>query len=213
MRVHSLLALVPIVVACGGEVSDDALGGNGSGISAGPSDGTSGGAPSAPGGNVGSPTTCPAAPAAPWQSPPPPEGNLESLRVHIDDVRKGMVGHWRGIATTPWGPPYDVQFEFDAGGHYSSRCLPASDRCVALNFGTDLDTPLKQIRLTDSTVHGLVSGEIDVAFAYGDKFDLPGWQGVLKYLEIDKSGLRLRFEFSTSQGIEAVKLDLWRCVL
>lgn len=157
--------------------------------------------------------SCSSPPAA-WQPPTLPTGTLDALRDHIAQVRTEMVGSWRGIVTTPWVPPYGVELSFEADGHYSSRCLESSNTtCVAFYYGTDTDSTLKQVRLEDSTVFGKVSGEIDVAFSVdGTDFYLPGWQGRIKDLEVDASGQRMRFDFSTGEG-SWISFDLWRCAL
>jgi len=162
----------------------------------------------------GSPDRCPDAPATMWRPRQAPSATAEGLKERVTTVQREMVGHWRGRMKEPWADPREVLLSFEPDGTYTSRCLDSADRsCIALGIGTDRDTHLKKIRLASSTPQGLVSGEIDVAFAHGEVFDLPTWQGVVKELELDASRHRLRFEHSHEGGYGPIKLDLWRCVM
>ncbi|AKU94706.1 hypothetical protein AKJ09_01370 [Labilithrix luteola] len=139
----------------------------------------------------------------------PPRPSNAELGDRLDAIRSGTVGRWYGNVTTPWIPAYSVYFEFDADGHYATRTTDPT--MVALYYGTDLDTPLKQWRLDDVNQSGAASGTIDVAFDYETFFALPAWQGELHNVVLDASGNRLRFAFFTSSGYGPVEFDLWRC--
>jgi hypothetical protein len=126
-------------------------------------------------------------------------------------VQAAMPGRWKGLATTPWTTPYQVEIRFTADGHYSGRCteLP-SDCCQAFYYGSDDDTPIKRYRVDDATLSGDVFGEIDIAFAYDDEYGLPAWQGELSSIERDASGNGLRFSFARSDGYGRIEYDLRR---
>ena len=153
--------------------------------------------------------SCPLEPAAPFESRPLPSGTVDELRAYLDDVRSDMVGHWRGIVTTPWVDPYPVVLGFTADGHYTSVCLVAD--CVAFYYGTDQDTDLKQYRVETLNIDGISSGEIDVAFGDVDTFGLAAWQGLLEELQIDADAQRMQFDFWRDDGYGPVSFDLWRC--
>jgi hypothetical protein len=133
----------------------------------------------------------------------------------LSGVQAAIVGHWHGLAKTPWTTPYEVDVTFDADGHYSAHCSdPAiAECCRAFYYGTDDDTPLKQWRI-DATVSGKVFGQIDIAFDYPNgtsvDYGLPAWQGELSAIERDAFGEGLRFKFATSTGYGPVRYDLRR---
>ena len=157
--------------------------------------------------------------ACPYPSYPPTEWSTEPwIPVATSDpaellagVQAAMPGRWEGLATSPWTTPYRVQISFTADGHYSGRCTElASDCCLAFYYGSDDDTPIKRYRVEDATLSGDVFGEIDIAFAYGDEYGLPGWQGELSSIQRDASGNGLRFSFARSDGYGPVEYDLRR---
>jgi hypothetical protein len=133
----------------------------------------------------------------------------------LSAVQAKIVGHWQGLATTPWTTPYEVDVTFEADGHYSARCTdPAlAECCRAFYYGTDDDSPLKQWRI-DATLSGKLFGQIDIVFDYpseaGVEYGLPSWQGELSRIERDFYGDGLRFQFATSDGYGPVRYDLRR---
>lgn len=153
-------------------------------------------------------------PSTPFAPPPLPSGSFEARRTFLEAVGAGMVGNWRGIATTPWISPYAVAMTFGSKGGYSARRLDKSGASPqpAFYYGTDDDTPLKQYRLEDVSSLGRVHGTIDIVFDYGGAgYGTAAWQGRLDGIVLDSAGDRLRFEFRRSDGYGPVAFDLWRC--
>lgn len=83
------------------------------------------------------------------------------VRNGVRFYRKAIVGKWEGVATTPWIPPYTVEIEFFADGHYSAKCTDGT--AVALYYGTDDDSPLKTYAINTVNEEG-AAGEIEVLF-------------------------------------------------
>jgi hypothetical protein len=86
-----------------------------------------------------------------------------------------------------------------------------AEGCIAFYYGTDEDTELKQYRIENLNIDGIVSGEIDVAFDYGSEYGLPAWQGLIEELQIDAAAQRMTFDFWRDDGYGPVSFDLWRC--
>lgn len=127
----------------------------------------------------------------------------------LADIQDAMVGSWRGIATTPWTTPYEVSLQFHADGSYEAQCstLPA-DCCAAFYYGSDLPYPGKHYALDDVNTLHQASGTIDITFSPDGQ--LPAWQGLLKHIERDATGNRLRLAFARSDGYGDVTYDLAR---
>jgi hypothetical protein len=83
----------------------------------------------------------------------------------VEDLQAGMTGTWSGCVTTPWVPVYWVDFTFRPDGSYSAVASEVLDdwRTNALYYGTDADSPDKQVRILD-IADGVGDGEIDVVF-------------------------------------------------
>jgi hypothetical protein len=159
------------------------------------------------GGSAPGPT--PPASCAPKIVPPPFVADV--TLSDLADAKSSMVGHWCGTQSNPWTGCYEVDLRFDANGHYSARSVD-SWYGPAFYWGTDDDTPLKKWRLEDALANGTVTGEIDVAFAYGgSQYGLPSWQGLLDDLAFDAARDRLRFEMRRDDGYGPLVFDLARC--
>jgi hypothetical protein len=134
------------------------------------------------------------------------------LDEELARTQAGMIGDWYGVVTTQWSPPYEVSARFRTNGSYSAACEKATKACcVAFYYGTDDDADIKRYELTGIGPSGAF-GTIDIAFDYGDVYDLPGWQGELHNARIDATGDRLRFDFFRSDGYGPVAFDLARVV-
>ena len=102
-----------------------------------------------------------------------------------------MVGSWAGCVTTPWLPPYWVDFTFRSDGTYgaeSTEVLDGSDM-IAMYYGTDRDKPNKRWDLTDVLDDGRGVGRIDIAWDEHDGTNQDELYGV------ELMGDRLRFDF------------------
>jgi len=143
-----------------------------------------------------------------WQ----PDQTPRTLDAALAHVRSGFPGHWQGVVTTPWVPPYDVTLTFGADGSYSGACQWSSNMCcVAFYYGTDDDTPLKQYALDTVTATGQVGGPIDIIYNYqAAGYAESGYQGDLRHVELDATGNRLRFEFWYGGEYGPLKFDLAR---
>lgn len=222
------LVLALVASACGGKIAGETdptatrVTGTKTGTPQPPEDGpepfpppSDPGPPSTPSTPPSPPTPPPSATPAPfaWAGACPATPSMPEppvvLPASVDERRAAMIGHWSGIATTPWSAPYEVHLAFEADGHYASRS--SSPTAAAFYYGTDLDTDLKTWSLTDLDDNGAARGKIDIAFQYGPSFGLPLWQGVLSGVAVDATHSRLALSFSRSDGYGPVTFDLYRC--
>jgi hypothetical protein len=135
----------------------------------------------------------------------------QTLEERFAYVQGGIVGSWRGVVTTPWTVPYEIDATFDDEGHYSARCVHRSnDCCVAFYYGTDDDTELKRYLIDDATLSGRITGLIDIIFGYDGFYEEGGWQGELSDVDVDATLDRARFDFSTSDGTGPLHFELER---
>jgi len=143
-----------------------------------------------------------------WQ----PDQTPRTLDAALAHLKSGFPGHWQGVVTTPWVPPYDVTLTFGADGSYSGACRWSSNMCcVAFYYGTDDDTSLKQYALDTVTAAGVVGGPIDIIYDYqAAGYAESGYQGDLRRVELDATGNRLRFEFWYGGQYGPLKFDLVR---
>lgn len=150
-----------------------------------------------------SPALSPWDPWDPWNPSVPDD-------IRLWEMRAALVGTWSGIVTTPWAPPYAVSVEFRPEGTYSARCTYHSNECcVAFNYGSDFDSPLKTWTLDAIGPDGTATGALNVAFCSApDACYAPSWQGLLRAVNHDANGDRIRFEFWRDDGYGPVAFDL-----
>jgi hypothetical protein len=122
-------------------------------------------------------------------------------------VRNGVIGTWTGTATTPWVAPYPVTFTFDSYSHYSAKCLQSG--CIALYYGTDEDSPLKQYDITDIQANGDADGTIDLVYNASGPADSPT-QEDLKGISLSADTSRLQFYFMHFGEYGPLQYDLQR---
>jgi hypothetical protein len=134
-----------------------------------------------------------------------------TLEERFDYVRSGIVGAWRGVVTTPWTAPYEVEAAFTEDGHYSASCVHGSnDCCIAFYYGTDDDADIKRYSIDDATLSGRVTGFIDIIFGTRGSYSEAAWQGELSDVDVDATGDRARFDFATSDGYGPIHFELER---
>jgi hypothetical protein len=75
-------------------------------------------------------------------------------------IKDALLGTWSGTALTPYEPSYPVIFTFDSYTHYSAKATDG--RSVALFWGIDADSPLKQYDINEVSDSGEASGTIDI---------------------------------------------------
>lgn len=109
----------------------------------------------------------------------------------LAEIRKGMLGSWKGTVTTPWVAPYTVDMELRGDGTYSARNLtPDPDfRVPALYYGTDEDQANKVWLIDDLKANGDATGEIHVSFGEGNAV-----RDEIRHLRVSADGSRLSFE-------------------
>lgn len=139
-----------------------------------------------------------AAPFATWQEAAPAE---QSPAEVLAASTSSLVGSWRAIAVLG-KPRYALFVTFRFDGSYSAICRSNSDAdgsggcCRAFDYGTDKDTDVKRWSLDDVSTAGEASGDLDIAYDYGDnRFAESGYQGRIVHLEFDATRNRARFDF------------------
>jgi hypothetical protein len=76
-------------------------------------------------------------------------------------ARYGMVGTWRGTATSPWVAPYTVEISFGGDGMYDAHTVdPGAVGYAVTPFYYDQDPEHDRYELVDLHANGEVSGQI-----------------------------------------------------
>jgi hypothetical protein len=134
----------------------------------------------------------------------------ESVERALAMARAALTGHWIGIVTTEWKPAYPISASFGSDGGYSAICPAEDGCCTALYWGTDQDSPLKQIRLDAMSDDGTLEGQIDMVWCYPETGCYVGWAGKITDFEYDQTGSRLRFQLHDEDACCPVHIELER---
>jgi hypothetical protein len=88
----------------------------------------------------------------------------------FEELTAGVVGTWKGCATTPWTTMYEVTVTLRDNGTYSAATTEVLDgiRMIALYYGTDDDDPSKVYAINDFQDSRLGIGHIDISLAKGE---------------------------------------------